>query len=200
MEDFLCDQFLVQKFLVALTKAVPIFYLKSLLQKSEEHKTTKKSRNSFFRNVPLALKRMKDDIAIMKQFFYERDMPTLRRICDREFEVLVTILELAQSCHAGSESSLRDFTIILYKQLKDFDLTRFVIGDLWHIIRPKLEKRAIQVVNSLWPCLKKIEIEVENTIRIANDSMNLDLQYRTALIAMYDKFKRKRPKDYYTDT
>lgn len=191
MEDFLCDEFLVQKFLVALTKAVPIFYLKCLLQISEEHKTRMTSKHSFFHNVPLALKRIKDDIAILKRFFYERRVPALRRICDREFEVLVTILELAQSCHAGSESSLRDFTIILYKQLKDFNLTRFVIGDLWHIIRPTLEKRAMQIVEGLRPRLKKIEIEVEN--KTANDCMILDLQYRHSLIAMYDNFKRKRP-------
>ena len=161
-----------------------------MLRVSEKHKS---KLRPFFRNVPLALKRIKDDIAVMKQFFYEIDtMSTLKRICDRDFEVLITVLEIARSCHAGSEIILRDFIVILHKQVKCFAVTRFVIGDISHIIRPTVEKRAMQVVSSLHPRLKKIEQEVEE--RKTDDGIILELQYRPSLIAMYERFKRKRPR------
>jgi len=119
-------------------------------------------------------------------------MSTLKRICDRDFEVLITVLEIARSCHAGSEIILRDFIVILHKQVKCFAVTRFVIGDISHIIRPTVEKRAMQVVSSLHSRLKKIEQEVEE--RKTDDGIILELQYRPSLIAMYERFKRKRPR------
>ena len=147
LEHFL-DELMVGKALEALVTATVLFYVKTLLKKATKH--TSKSK-TFWSNNKRALERMRGDITVMRQFFEELagSYPSLSRLIESEFEILDTVCELLSIANGSSSSGDRDFVILFQKRVKNIPITKFVVGDLWHLVNPANEEYIYRLVDSM---------------------------------------------------
>jgi hypothetical protein len=147
LEEFL-DELMVGKTLESLITSSVIFYLKTLLAKSSSH--TSKSKPLWSDN-NRALERIRGDITVIREFFDELadSYPSLPRVIESEFALLDTVLELLTIANGTSESAERDFVILLQKRIKNIPLTKFVVGDLWHLVNPTGEENIYNLIDSM---------------------------------------------------
>lgn len=138
LEDFL-DELMVGKTLDALVTATVIFYFKYLLKSAAAHKS---KTDPLWSDTPRALERIRGDIDTMRGYFDDMvDVyPALKRAVPQQFEVLDTVHELLSIAAGLSQSSDRDFVILLQKRIRNIPLTKLVVGDLWHLVSPTTEK------------------------------------------------------------
>merc|ERR1712125_287700 len=89
-----------------------------------------------------ALDRMRGDIETMRGYFEDLNevYPALQRVVPEQFEILDTVHELLSIAAGLSQSSDRDFVIMLQKRTRNIALTKLVVGDLWHAVSPATEK------------------------------------------------------------
>jgi len=147
LEEFL-DELMVGKTLEALITASVLFYVKTLLAKSTAH--TSKTKPLWGDN-NRALERIKGDIDVMREFFDElsEEYPSLPRVIDSEFGILDTIYELLAIANGTSDSTDRDFVILLQKKIKNIPITKYVVGDLFHMVNPAKEEMIYQLIDSM---------------------------------------------------
>ena len=179
------DDFLFKKFLGALVESVVIFYVKCLLQVAEEHR----GLHAYFGDISLAMKRMNDDVIIMRRFLDGLSNRMPYTVADA-FKLITTIQELMKIAGGLSDSNAHDFIVVLHKHLKNGNITKLVVGDLWHIVCPTEEKYAFKMVNTLEDSLQKITHGLgtqENRINVPG------LQLGDVLVPMYVHSKRHRP-------
>lgn len=148
LEQFL-DELMVGKTLDALVTSTVIFYTKCLIRKSTAHNNNKKSL--WGDSNERALERIRGDIIVMREYFESLAMsyPSLNRSLENEFEILDTIHELMSIASGCSRSTERDFIIVLQKRIKNMALTKYLVGDLWHLVKPDGEKAVYELVDSL---------------------------------------------------
>jgi len=139
------DDMMVGKTLEALITASVLFYIKRLLAKSSAH--TKQLWGDNGR----ALDRMRGDIGVMRDFFDDLSgsYPTLPRVIENEFGILEIMLELLSIASGSSESVTRDFVILLQKEIKNIPITKYVVGDLFHIVNPSKEESVYTLIDSM---------------------------------------------------
>ena len=145
LEDFMedlelfLDELMVGKTLDALVTATVIFYIKYLLKKVADHKNNKEP---LWSNTPRALERIRGDIDTMRAYFDDLadHYPALKRAVPEQFEILDTVHELLSIAAGLSQSSDRDFIIMLQKRVRNIPITKLVVGDLWHAVNPTAEK------------------------------------------------------------
>jgi hypothetical protein len=190
LEQYL-DEFMLKKTVDALITSSVVFYIKCLLIKSDAHVNNK---SAYFSNIKTALTRMDGDIEVIKGYFEELagGMPALSKVIDKEFEVITTIEELIRIAANLSDSDAGDFILVLHKKIQDIDVTKHVIGDIWHLIQPTKEKSAWDIVESME---EKLNTLVPSEGKSSNfDRMNVpDLRLAEALAKVIISGKRKRP-------
>jgi len=144
LEDFMgdlevfIDELMVGKTLDALVTATVIFYFKYLLKKAQSHHS---KTEPLWSNTRKALDRIRGDIDTMRGYFDDlmNVYPALKRAVPQQFEILDTVHELLSIAAGVSQSSDRDFIILLQKRIRNIPLTKLVVGDLWHAVSPTTE-------------------------------------------------------------
>ena len=186
--DFL-DEFMLKKTVDALVAGSVIFYSTCLLLCAEKHNNNKVG---YFHDNQVALERMDRDVKEIKEFFdrLAQGMPALGKVIEKEFEVLTTIMELLRIAAGFSESDASDFIVVLHKRVKDINITKHVVGDLWHLVKPTEEKAVWELTESLEASL--VAITPPETA-ILQKRMNLpELRLDQSLAQLYIKSTRHR--------
>lgn len=190
LETFL-DEFMLKKTVDALVAASVVFYVKCLLLKAEKHNNNKAA---LFQDPLVALERIDKDIKVMRDYFdgLAEGMPALSKVIEKEFHVLTTIEELIRIAIGVSDSDASDFIVVLHKRLKDVNITKYVVGDIWHLVQPTEERTVWELTESLEQTL--LAVCPPDNSKIANDRMNVPgLRLDESLALHYIQSKRKRP-------
>ena len=165
IHQYLCNEYLYDKALVVSAKAMICFYIRCLIEKADSvgrrrrnlERFRKTSEGQPFKSRSRALRRMGDDIGLMKDFFVSKakDNVTLTRILIYE----MNILELIHECLGATDSdSLETFTVVIHKRTGADELvTRYFMGDLWLLVanREGLEQMD-QTMQVLQPDLEMV--------------------------------------------
>jgi hypothetical protein len=186
------DDFMLKKAVDAIVRASVLFYIKCLLQKAERHNS---NSVSFFSDSLLALERMSKDVELIRNYFDEmaENMPALSKVIEREFQVLTTLQELMRIATDISDADASDFIIVLHKQVKDINITKFVMGDLWHLVQPTEERIVRQLTESMEESFITICVH-DDSKPIKNDRMDIPgLCLDKTLATFYSQSRRKRP-------
>jgi len=189
LETFL-DEFMLKKTVDALVAASVVFYVKCLLQKAEQHNSNK---IPFFNKNEVALERIDKDVKVMKDYFdgLAEGMPALGKVIEKEFQVLTTLQELIRIAIDISETEASDFILVLHKKLMDVNITKYVVGDLWHLVKPTEERKVWEITESLEETLIAV-CPPDNAH--AQDRTNVPgLRLDETLAKHYIQSKRKRP-------
>ena len=191
MHTFFCNKYLLQKFLASLSRAIPTYYMTTFLALAE----TKKIKSSIFQDTEVAIKRMKDDISILKKFLlqFKSTLPTLKRIVERDFLPLISITEFAGTIQNGLNGSVcKDFAMLLCARLQSAALTKLVIGDVVRIIRTNDEKKGMKFIHQIHDRLLQISTEARKCKQNNDEMFCMELNAAHALKNMYKKSRRKR--------
>lgn len=197
LEDFMgdldtfLDEFMLKKTVDALVASTVVFYIKCLLLKSEKHNNNKLP---YFNDTALALERMDGDIKVMRDYFdgLSEGMPALSKVIEKEFAVLTTIQELIRIAAGISESDASDFIFPLHKRVQDINITKHVVGDLWHLVQPTEERAIWEQTESLETVL--LAMCPPDNSKIANNRMTVPgLRLDETFAQIYIGSKRKRP-------
>jgi len=190
LETFL-DEFMLKKTVDALVASTVVFYVKCLLLRSEKHNNNKLP---YFGDTVLAMERMDRDIYVMRNYFdgLSEGMPALKKVVEKEFEVLTTIQELIRIAAGISDSEAMHFILPLHKRVKDINITKHVVGDLWHLAQPTEERAIWEQTESMEADLLAV-CEPDNS-KIANNRMTVPgLRLDETLAKICIESKRKRP-------
>jgi hypothetical protein len=190
LETFL-DEFMLKKTVDALVGASVLFYVKCLFMKAEQHTSNKVA---YFSNTLVALERMDKDFNILRGYFdgLAEGMPDLTKVIVKEFQVLTTLQELIRIAVGLSDTAASDFILVLHKRLKDISITKHVVGDLWHLVKPTEERKIWELAESLEDNL--LAVCPPDKSKTAHDRMNIPgLRLDEALAKHYIQSKRKRP-------
>jgi hypothetical protein len=190
LENFL-DEFMLKKTVDALVASTVVFYIKCLLLTSEKHSSNK---SEYFNDNAIAIERMDRDIKILRQYFdgLAEGMPALSKVVEKEFSVVTTIQEIMRIAAGQSDSNPEDFIVPLHKRLKDINITKHVVGDLWHLIQPSEERSIWELIESLETTL--FSVCPPEPANVARDRMNVPgLRLDETLAKLYIESKRKRP-------
>ena len=143
IQTFMSADHLYHKTLTACCKAIVCFYIRCLVQKADSVSLRRRNRERVgrageqqpFRTPDRALRRMSDDIAMIKGFFKDKSTETmaLMRILGEEMR----ILELIHECLASDDSdSLDTFIVVIHKRTgADALVTRHFVSDLWLLVQ-----------------------------------------------------------------
>jgi hypothetical protein len=192
LKSFL-DEVMLSKAVDALVTASVNFYIKCLLRKSDNHKD---SKNPVFSDVKLALQRIRGDIGVMKAYFLEMapDFPALKRSLDNEFEVLETIYELLAIASENSSSKSHDFVLFLQKRIRNEPITKLLVGDLWHLVKPVDERKIYEMIDGMEEELKAVAPTDESAMKSAQDRKTVPgLRLDQVIAKVCDESKRSRP-------
>ena len=190
LETFL-DEFMLKKTVDALVAATVVFYIKCLLLKSESHRSKK---TPYFTDTITALERMDGDIKILRSYFDDLadGMPALNKVVEKEFSVLTTFQELIRVAAGISDSDASDFILVLHKTVKDINITKHVVGDLWHLVQPTEERAIWEQTESLEESL--LAVCPPDNSKIANNRMSIPgLRLDETLAKICIESKRNRP-------
>ena len=185
MESFL-DELLYRKALNTIIVTTVLFYTECLLNKAQHHES---NNLPFFINNHVALERMEEDVRLMKAFFNSlaESMPSLGNIIEREFQFLEVIQELMRIAARLSDSDARSFIMMLHKRVKDVKITKRVVGDLWHLVRPKKEKGIRNLTRSMNEALDTLCPQQNHEIDYDVPELRID-----EALAKFYKQKKKR--------
>ncbi|CAB9502656.1 Exocyst complex component [Seminavis robusta] len=157
LQNFLCNDFLYHKVVVALVRATVCFFVELLLKKSSyvRRKSTKKfgkSEEDRRKALPFAcparaLCRMMYDIRFLQDYFHKisQDSQPLTRVVANEMNTLTIIHEFLGLAvgHTGLDS-LEEFMVVIHKRSgANADVTRHFLNDLWFLAAPHEEKERI---------------------------------------------------------
>jgi hypothetical protein len=191
LETFL-DEVMVQRTIEAQISASVNFYLKCLLTRSKYHG----GRGSMFSNTEKAIHRMRGDVTTMRDYFdgLSESTPTLKRVIEREFGLLDTIVELLTVASGQSKSEVNDFILMLQKRVRNMAITKYVVGDLYHLVNPSKEKEIYDLVDSMESDMNAVAPTDEKAIAAARDRMSVPgLRVDQTMAEHCASSQRKRP-------
>jgi Exocyst complex component Sec6 len=170
LETFL-DEVMVIKVVEAQITSSVIFYIRMLLLKSSQHK----GRDSYFSNNELALNRMRGDIHVLRDYFQglSENMPTLTRVMETEFGLLDAVLELLSIAAGLSKSDAHDFILVLQKRVRNVQITKFAVGDLYHLMKPADERSVYELVDTMEEEMQAVAPNDEKAMAAAQDRMTV---------------------------
>lgn len=153
LETFL-DELMVTKAVEAQISSSVNFYIRCLLKKSSTHN----SKKSVFTNDEVAIRRMRGDSHVMREYFdgLAESTPSLSRIIETEFSLLECIFELISVAAGVSKSDAQDFILILQKRVKNIYITKLVVGDLWHLGNPNGERDIYELIDGMEDTLNAV--------------------------------------------
>lgn len=199
LEDFMedlelfLDELMVGKTLVALVTATVIFYFRYLLKKAS---TNKSNKEPLWSNIPRALERIRGDIDTMRSYFEDLQdaYPALKRAIPEQFEILDLVYELISIAGGSSQSSDRDFVIMLQKRIRNIPLTKLVVGDLWHAVNPTGEKDIYEMMNVMETELSAVAPNDAKAFDVALARQTVPgLRLDQELARLCDESSRSRP-------
>lgn len=190
MEVFL-DDFLLTKCVDVLVTSFVIFYMKCLILKAEQHVS---HREGYFGNNEVALDRMDKDIKHVREYFdsLALRMPALGMKVEREFEVLTAVQELMRIAVGLTDSDASDFILVLHKSIRNTTITRYFVGDLWHLMMPTEEKAVVYLMDDMDDTLSALSAPREEDFsqyRMIVPGLEIDKSFGK----VYAQSKRRRP-------
>lgn len=192
LEAFL-DEVMVQKTVEAQISSSVNFYIRMILRAASEHNS---GRASAFADNEKALNRMRGDVHVIRDYFegLAESMPTLNRLIEKEFEFLDTILELIAIAAGISTSNARDFILLLQKRVRNVSITKFVVGDLYHLVNPKQEKDIYETIETMEQQMAAVAPTDEKAASVAQARNTVQGLRVDQMMAIHcDESKRKRP-------
>ena len=165
IKRYLTNEYLYQKAVIIAQKAMVCFYVRCLVNKADSVTRRRRNRERIllpgekhpFRSHTRAMRRMSDDINLMKQCFQDKvdGNATLLRIMADDIAILELILECLS---ATDSSSLESFIVVIHKRTgADPLVTRFFVGDMWTLTTDKLGRALIKsTMKSLQPDLQMV--------------------------------------------
>eukprot|EP00548_Thalassiothrix_antarctica_P006823 CAMPEP_0194141748 /NCGR_PEP_ID=MMETSP0152-20130528/11130_1 /TAXON_ID=1049557 /ORGANISM="Thalassiothrix antarctica, Strain L6-D1" /LENGTH=498 /DNA_ID=CAMNT_0038840477 /DNA_START=1 /DNA_END=1497 /DNA_ORIENTATION=+ len=176
--NFLSDEYLYQKIVAALVRAVVCFYIRSLLQKAENVRRRRRRNNrtleTRFNSPTRAILRLMYDIQVFHSYFTNlvKQIPPLRDVVREELGALSIIYEcinLAINDKDPTTGMLQDHILVLHKRTgASTNVTKYILQDLWLLVssksdRKKLNETFLQV---------HVELERMSTNIKENDMLN----------------------------
>lgn len=192
LETFL-DELMVQKAVEAQITSAVNFYLKCMLKKASAHSNNKKS---CFSDNKLAITRIKGDAAVMREYFdgLSESMPTLSRVVDKEFAALDAVIEILSIASDVSQSDIHDFVLVLQKRIRNFAITKFVVGDLYHLVNPHEERAIYELIDGMEDEMAAVAPTDEKAASMATDRNTVPGLRTDEMMALHcDQSKRSRP-------
>lgn len=195
IEDYMGDieewmeGIMVRKAVDALIKASINFYIRRLLLKAEK----KGAKQSSFTDNQRALTQIGKDIDVIQGYFegLVETFPALERVIESEFEVLRTVLDLLVIAAGFDEdTSPIDYLPVIQKNIRNINITRFMIGDLWHLVNPTGEKDLYAIIEENEAQLKAFDIKDDH---IDAEHVDSTLQLDRVVIEVVGNSSRKRP-------
>lgn len=167
MEVFL-DEVMVQKAVEAQISSAVNFYLRCLLTKATKHSS---GRSSYFSDNQKALERMRGDVQVIREYFegLSGSMPTLGRVIEQEFDLLEAVLEILSIAAGISRSDARDFILVLQKRVRNVSFTRFIVGDLYHLVKPNEEHTVYELIDGMEQEMSAMAPTDEKAASVAQD-------------------------------
>jgi hypothetical protein len=186
LETFL-DEVMVQKTVEGQITASIIFYLTMLVRKSSQHK----GRDSFFNNNERALARMRGDVQTIREYFegQSESMPTLSRVVEREFTLFEAMIEIMAIAAGLSTSDIQDFVLVMQKSIRNVAITKFVIGDLYHLVKPTEEHQIYELIDGMEAQMTAVAPEAPAASRSTVPGLRID----QAMAKHIEETDRKRP-------
>ena len=182
LQNFLSNDFLFHKVVVALVRASVSYYVQLLIRKSNNvrHRPNKKyafstSEEERRKNLPFAcparaLCRMMYDIRILQDYFLkiDKDSQPFTRVVANELNSLTIIHEFLGLAvgHTGLDS-LEEFMVVIHKRSgANADVTRHFLNDLWFLAAPQEEKDSISVTFAIMkPELDLVSARMKETMK-----------------------------------
>jgi Exocyst complex component Sec6 len=192
LEAFL-DEVMVAKAIEAQVSSAVNFYIRCLLDKASKHNS---SRNSYFADNEKALVRMRGDVQVIRDYFegLAESMPTLSRPIEREFDLLEAVLELVSIASGISSSDAQDFILLLHKRVRNFSITKFVVGDLYHLVNPAEEHSIYEIIDGMEQTMAAVVPTDDKAVSSARDRNTVPGLRIDQILAMHcDTSKRTRP-------
>lgn len=192
LETFL-DELMVQKAVEAQISSSVNFYIRCMLKKATAHNNNKKS---FFSNNETAITRMRGDTSVMREYFdgLAESMPTLGRIIEKEFSILEAVLELLSIASGISKSDAQDFILVLQKRVRNVQITKFIVGDLYHLVQPAEERTIYELIDTMEEEMAAVAPTDEQAASMAHDRNTVPGLRTDEMMAHHcDESKRNRP-------
>lgn len=195
IERYLSTEYLYQKAIIIAQKAMVCFYVRRLVAKADSVIRRRRNRERIrlsgdkhaFRSHDRALRRMADDISLMKECFRDKaggNVTLLRILADD-----VAILDLIYECLSSKDAeSLESFIVVIHKRTGGYPLvTRYFVGDLWTLTTDKHGRSIIKrTIKDLQPDLQMVttRMKEEMTAQEQEDLSFVRLDYM--LKALYE--------------
>jgi len=192
LEMFL-DEVMVRKCVEAQILSSVTFYIKCLLARASEDNS---GRSSFFGNTEKAIARMRGDMTTIREYFdgLAESMPTLTRVVEKEFDLLEAIVEIMAIAAGLSRSDAQEFIVVLQKRVRNISITKFIVGDLYHLVKPSEEHDIYEVIDSMEEELTAVAPTDEKAVSAAQDRMTVPgLRVDQMMAKHCDESRRKRP-------
>lgn len=192
LETFL-DEVMVQKAVEAQISSAINFYVRCMLKKASKHNSNKKS---CFDDNDVAIGRMRGDATVMREYFdgLAETMPTLERVIEKEFKTLEAVIELLSIASGISRSDAPDFILIIQKRIRNVQITKFVVGDLYHLVNPQEERAVYELIDGMEEEMLAVAPTDEKAATMAGDRGTVPGIRLDAMMAQHcDEAKRSRP-------
>jgi hypothetical protein len=184
---------MVQKAVEAQISSSINFYIKCMLKKASSHASNKKS---CFADNEIAITRMRGDSLVMREYFdgLAESMPTLSRVVEKEFSLLEAIFELLSIAAGISKSDAHDFILVLQKRVRNVPITKFVVGDLYHLVQPQEERGIYELIDGMEEEMAAVAPNDEQAATSAHDRNTVPGLRTDEMMAKHcDESKRNRP-------
>ncbi|GKY99268.1 hypothetical protein MPSEU_000881900 [Mayamaea pseudoterrestris] len=192
LEAFL-DEVMVMKALEAQITSSVNFYIKVLLAKSAVHNS---SRSSYFTDNEKAVARMRDDFSVIKEYFegLSENYPTLRRVIEAEFDLLEAVIEILAIASGVSRSDAQDFVLVLQKKVRNPAITKLIVGDLYHLMKPQEEAAIYDLIDTMTETMLAVAPTDDKATKIAQDRSTVPgLRLDHVFAQHINESTRKRP-------
>lgn len=182
---------MLRKALTALIRASVLFLLQIILRKADNTET---HSSKHFGNNVVALERLQKDVVVIREYFegFAGKMPILQNVIETEFHLLITVQEIMRIAAELSDADPHHFIIVLNKIVKDVDMTRCIVGDLWHIVKPSNERMAWKLTKSLRHTLMDVCTNEEVVNSGQERLIHPELHIGNILLKHYRESRRKR--------
>jgi hypothetical protein len=121
-------------------------------------------------------------------------MPTLERVIEEEFSLLEAVFELLSVAAGITQSDAQDFILILQKRIRNIPITKFVVGDLYHLVQPAEERNVYDLIDSMEETMIAVAPTDDKATTAAQDRNTVPgLRIDQMMARHCDESKRKRP-------
>lgn len=162
IQVYLANEFLYRKALITTSKAVTNLYVRCLVSKADAVTRRRRRREWLpgdtqpFQSHHRALRRISDDISLLRQYFMRQTENTMKRIVLDD----MYILELVRECLGAEDvDSVEAFIVVVHKHTgADLLVTRFFVGDLWMLMNEEKPRRSHvrHAIQTLQPDLQMV--------------------------------------------